>query len=233
MKSKILGLFIALAVPVAFYFYFSNKEVPPIPRLKRYLALTPEEADTMPHIKHNDTLWHILPPFEFLGHNGKTITQKTFEDKIFVADFFFTNCPGICPKMSGQLARVQNEYRYDEEIMLLSHTVDPQRDTLQALAAYAELYGALPNKWLFVTGDKKALYHQARKGYYITATEGDGGEEDFVHSEKLVLVDKDKVIRGYYDGTDTLSVNRLMFDIKLLKLEYPQKSTEPELRRKR
>jgi protein SCO1/2 len=118
------------------------------------------------------------------------------------------------------MQRIQRQFKNDDDIRLLSHTVDPERDDAERLAEYADMYEADSSKWFFVTGDKKALYHQARKGYFLNATEGDGGPEDFIHSERIVLVDKDKVIRGYYDGTDPESVNKLMVDIKILQLSY-------------
>lgn len=237
MKNKFVALLIAIIFPVAFFLVFDHFDTWKVlgrknqPKLKRYIPLTDTNASSTGH-QANDTVWHTIPDFSFLAHTNKTITQAKFKDKIYVADFFFTNCPGICPKMSTQLARVQDEFRADKDILLLSHTVDPARDTVATLAQYASLYEADSSKWFFVTGDKKVLYEQARKGYFITATEGDGGEDDFVHSEKLVLVDKSGVIRGYYDGTKEAEVNQLMIDIKVLQLEYPrEKRKKIELRR--
>ena len=221
MKNTFLAFFIAVLVPVGFFLYFDGQGPPKRLKLKRYIALEADHPQPNKILK-KDTLWHTIADFEFLGHTGKKVTHETFADKIYVADFFFTHCPGICPKMTSQLQRLQFEYRDDDEVMILSHTVDPVRDTLARLAEYAENYEVDSSKWLLVTGDKVDLYRQARQSYKITATEGDGGEEDFVHSEKVVLIDKDRIIRGYYDGTDTLDVNQLMRDIKILQLEYPK-----------
>ena len=122
--------------------------------------------------------------------------------------------------MSMQMKRVQEAYKDDPEIVLISHTVNPERDTVAALAAYAKEYGAIPGKWFFLTGDKTQIYDLARKSYFITAMEGDGGPDDFIHSEKIVLIDKDKRICGYYDGTDYESINLLIDEILVLKWEY-------------
>jgi len=233
MNSRLLGLFIAIIIPVGFFLVFDHFDTFNVlgrqnrPTLKRYFPLEAnEKKDNSIVVK--DTAYHTIPSFKFLAHTGDTVSNETFKDKILIADFFFTNCPGICPKMSSQLRRVQSEFREDDDLRFLSHTVDPERDDAETLATYARMFEADDEKWFFVTGEKPILYEQARKGYFITATEGDGGPEDFVHSEKLVLVDKNQIIRGYYDGTDSVDVNKMMVDIKVLGLEY-NKGGRPEL----
>jgi len=142
------------------------------------------------------------------------------DSMIVVVDYFFTTCPGICIPMSKNLFKVQEYFDANEKVKILSHTVDPETDNPATLKAYAELYNANPKQWTFLTGSKKDLYHQARKGYFITASEGNGGEEDFIHSEKLVLIDMHKNIRGYFDGTDMKDVEKLIQAIELLQLEH-------------
>lgn len=217
---SIIGILIVVIFPLAFFYFFDRDGVPKRPQLKRYVALEPgmEQPNA---VRINDTLWHTIPPFAFTGQNNQTITNEQFKGKIYIADFFFTHCPSICPTMTKSLRRIQAAFKPDDDIMILSHTVDPVRDTPQRLSDYADRYEADSTCWFFVTGDKKALYDQARYGYFVSATEGDGGEEDFVHTEKFVLVDPQGVIRGYYDGTDSVAVNRLVRDIVVLKLEYP------------
>jgi len=238
VKSKILGLFIAVLVPVAFYLffdhfdYFQAQRRKNLPELPRYGALEADNNQTNRVVADN-TSWHTIPAFEFQAHTGEMVNLSTIHNKIVVADFFFTKCLGICPKMSSQLQRVQKEFIDDDSILLLSHTVDPERDSVETLAEYAGLYEADPTKWLFLTGSKTDLYHIARKGYFVTATEGDGSSEDFIHTEKFVLLDKSGVIRGYYDGTDSLEVNKLMTDIKILQLDYPSNKKEMVLDRQR
>lgn len=169
--------------------------------------------------KPGDTTFHSIAPFNLLSQDGVAFTEKNLDGKIYVADFFFATCKTICPKMSMQMKRVQEAYKDDPEILLVSHTVNPERDSVKALAAYAAEYGALAGKWFFLTGDKKELYDLARHSYFLAAMPGDGGPDDFIHSEKVVLVDKDKRIRGYYDGTDYESINLLIDEIKVLKFE--------------
>ena len=174
-----------------------------------------------PVLSHpGDTIYHSIAPFSLIAQDGSDFSDKNLEGKLFVADFFFATCQTICPKMSMQMKRIQEAYKDDSEIVLVSHTVNPEKDTVNALAAYAESFGAIKGKWVFLTGDKKELYDLARYSYFLATMPGDGGPDDFIHSEKLVLVDKDKRIRGYYDGTDYADVNNLIDDIKVLKWEY-------------
>ncbi len=168
-----------------------------------------------------DTMYHTIAPFSFVNQDGITITDKNYEGKIYVADYFFTTCKTICPKMTTELIRVQQKFAYTNGlIQILSHTVDPENDSVPVLKSYAEMVHADTKTWNFVTGDKKALYEMARKSYLLNATEGDGGPDDFVHSELFILVDKEKHIRGIYDGTDIKAVSNLMEDIKVLMAEY-------------
>lgn len=163
---------------------------------------------------------HQVSDFQLLNQLGDTITQSHLEGKIYVADFFFTTCPSICPIMSEQFFRLQERFKSDSEIFLISHSVFPNHDSVAVLAKYAEKYQINPEKWFLLTGDKKQIYSLARKSYFAVTTEGDGGDEDFIHTENFVLVDKDKRLRGFYDGTKAEEVNQLMLDIVRLKKEY-------------
>lgn len=166
------------------------------------------------------TLVHQVPDFEFTDQNGNMVSQKTTEGKTYVADFFFTTCQSICPVMSKEMMKLALKYKDDPELMFLSHTVDPETDSVPQLKTYSMAHQAKDEQWKFLTGSKKALYDMARKGYFVTATEGDGGAEDFVHTQNFVLVDKYRKIRGYYDGTDSTEMLKLTRDIELLKAEY-------------
>jgi protein SCO1 len=170
-----------------------------------------------------DTLYHTIPAFEFTNFDRTTVSEETFRNKMYVAAFVFTTCPTICPAMSGGMARIQHEYKDDPDLLLLSHTVNPVHDTVEVMAGYASRFGAMAGKWFMVTGSKESIYDLARKGYFLTTTEGDGGEHDFIHSEMLVLVDKEGRIRGYYDGTDKLEVKRLIDEISVLRYHYKKK----------
>ena len=167
-----------------------------------------------------DTVLHQVADFSLTDQTGAIITQKNLENKMYVADFIFTTCHSICPVMSVQMQRVFETYKQDSNIVFLSHTVDPEGDSVSVLANYAERHHAISGKWYFLTGDKKQLYDLARESYLITATIGDGGPDDFVHSQFFALVDKNKHIRGMYDGTDSVQVNKLIGDIEILKRLY-------------
>jgi protein SCO1/2 len=167
-----------------------------------------------------DTIYHVVPEFSFIDQNNREITQDKFKGKIYVADYFFATCQSICPIMSKNMQKVFKDFESDPYVYFLSHTVNPEGDSVSVLKEYAELHGANHEKWFFVTGDKKELYKQARKGYYLDANEGDGGPDDFVHTPNFVLIDPDRHIRGYYDGTSDQDMIKLLAEIKLLKKEF-------------
>lgn len=167
-----------------------------------------------------DSVYHKIPSFSFVNQDGEIVNDKDYEGRIYVADFFFTTCDNICPKMTKQMYRVQEAFKEDSNVMFLSHTVDPETDSVEVLAAYAKEVNADTKRWNFVTGGKKELYDIAYSGYFLNvleAPEDAGGEDDFIHSETFVLVDPDKHIRGLYDGTNPSEVDRLIRDIKVLK----------------
>ncbi len=161
--------------------------------------------------------FHTIPDFALLNQNGDTITQKDYEGKIYVADFFYTTCPSFCPKLTNSLERVQKATLNDDEIMLASFSVTPNIDTVEQLKRYAEKNGVITGKWNLLTGSKKEIYNLARKGYCVVKSNGDGGKYDMIHTENLVLIDKEKRIRGFYDGTNPEEVDKLLSDIQILK----------------
>lgn len=177
----------------------------------------------------SDTVYHTISGFSLLNQDSNQVSEKIFKGKIHVANFFFTTCGTICPKMSSEMMRVQHAFEKDTNVVIVSYTVDPEHDTPLVLKEYASQHNAIKNKWFFLTGDKKTIYDLARNSYYLVAGEGDGGQEDFIHSEMFTLIDKEGRIRGgkdkrgnmlTYDGTNILDVNRLIEDIAVLKLEY-------------
>lgn len=163
---------------------------------------------------------HHIANFSLTDQNGQTITQNTYKDKIYVANFFFTTCKSICIPMTRQMKRVQDAFEDDPQVMLLSHSVTPKIDSVAQLKRFALKKGVDDQKWHLVTGDKKVIYELARKSYFAATTKGDGGANDFIHTQNLVLVDKEKRIRGFYNGTDPKDVDRLIGDIKTLEHEY-------------
>jgi len=164
--------------------------------------------------------YHKIADFKLVNQNGDTITQKDYEDKIYVADFFFTTCQSICPIMTKNMGDIQKLILNDPEVKLLSHTVTPEIDSVAQLKKYATEKGVITDKWNLVTGDKKQIYALARKSYMAVQDDGDGGPYDMIHTENFMLVDKEKRVRGYYDGTKEEEIKKLLKDIKILKESY-------------
>ena len=163
--------------------------------------------------------YHTIANFELINQNGELITQDNYKDKIYVADFFFTTCQTICPIMTDHMSQIQNEIKDDNEVMLLSHTVTPEIDSVAQLKRYAIDKGVIDKKWNLVTGDKKQIYELARKSYLAVKTDGNGDEYDMIHTENFMLIDKKRQIRGFYDGTNQDDITRLLEDLNRLKKE--------------
>ena len=170
-------------------------------------------------IGNTDTIYHTIGDFSFTNQFGETVNNKTVENKIYVADFFFATCKSICPEMSTNLKDVQKAFENDDSLLILCHTVNPLHDTVEVLNDYSKVYGAKKNKWHFLTGNKKQIYDLAKTSYLVNALEEDGTAEGFLHSELLLLIDKKSRIRAMYDGTDKVQVIKLIKDINLLKQE--------------
>lgn len=188
-----------------------------------YLPFYNEESFTPKWITPNteeEKAFHKIPDFSLTNQLGETVSQNTFENKIYVTDFFFTSCPGICPKMTGNMEVIQEAFKDDDEVLLLSHSVMPTTDSVSVLNTYAKTYGVIENKWHLVTGDKKDIYSLGREQYFV---ENDLGEpkniDDFLHTENFLLIDKNKHIRGIYNGLNRASMAQLITDIKALKTE--------------
>lgn len=158
---------------------------------------------------------HTVGNFNLVNQNGSHVTEETFKNKIYVADFFFTTCQGICPLMGDQMERIASEYKDNSKVMILSHTVKPDEDSVPVLNQYAIRRKADNSKWLFVTGKKSVIEDLARNSYLV-AELGDTSNTDFVHTQFFALVDTQKRIRGFYDGTDSVEVNKLLKDIEIL-----------------
>ncbi|WP_405208647.1 SCO family protein [Aquimarina sp. LLG6339-5] len=170
---------------------------------------------TVQHVRK----YHKIADFNLLNQNGEKVTQANYENKIYVADFFFTTCQTICPIMTDHMKLIQGRLKNDPDIKLLSHTVIPETDGVPQLKEYAIRKGVDDARWNLVTGDKKHIYDLARKSYLVAKSNGDGGPYDMIHTENFVLVDKKKRIRGFYDGTDLEEIERLLEDIEVLKNE--------------
>ncbi len=166
-----------------------------------------------------DTVYHTIADFKFVDQDSAEITGDTFNDKIYVTDFFFTSCRTICPIMKAQMLRVYDSIQQDNDVLLLSHSIDPEYDTVGLLHDFAERLGVKSDKWHFVTGKKEDIYKIAQTSYFATALEDKTEPDGFIHTGAFLLIDKKKRIRGKYDGTKEEDVNRLLVDIRRLKSE--------------
>ena len=210
-------VFCGIAALVLLLFYDALK---PIKTLSVYqpAMVNYELVDsTLQHVKK----FHQIAPFKLTNQNGEIITQKEYEDKIYIADFFFTTCPTICPKMTQNMVNIQAQILDDPQVKLLSFSVTPKIDSVAQLKRYAIEKGVLDRKWNLLTGDKKEIYALARKSFLAVKEDGDGGAFHMIHTENFILVDPEKRIRGFYDGTDPIAMDELMEDIAILKQEYP------------
>ncbi len=167
-----------------------------------------------------DTIYHTIPDFSFTNQYGETVTLEKFKGKIYIADFFFTTCPTICPIMKTQMLRVYEKYRDHPEVMILSHTIDPKHDSVAVLHEFADRLGVTGDTWQFVTGDKDEIYNIGQNSYMVTAREDPGEPGGYLHSGAFLLVDKERRIRGIYDGTKEDKVDLLLVDIEKLLKEY-------------
>jgi protein SCO1/2 len=164
--------------------------------------------------------FHKIPGFSFTDQEGSTITDETFDDKIYVADFFFTTCPGICLKMTANMSVLQDEFKEDGDVLLLSHSVTPKSDSVAVLKKYAVENGVISTKWHLVTGERSEIYDLGRNSYFVEEDLGvTKTDEDFLHTENFVLIDKNKHIRGIYNGLNKTAIQQLIADIQTLKQE--------------
>ncbi|HCO82198.1 MAG TPA: SCO family protein [Arenibacter sp.] len=216
-QFKFLGLVLLIVSAVIislFYNALQPKEILPVyqPAMVNFELVD----STLQHVKK----YHTIADFALTNQNGKLVTQKDYENKIYIADFFFTTCPTICPIMTKNMAGIQDKILNDENVMLLSHSVTPDIDSVPQLKKYALEKGVKDSKWNLVTGGKQQIYELARKSYMAVKTDGDGGPYDMIHTENFILVDKERRIRGFYDGTDSEEMKKLLSDLEILKSSY-------------
>ncbi len=169
-----------------------------------------------------DTIPHTIANFKFLNQDSSWVNNDTFNDKIYVADFFFTSCPSICPIMKSQLIRIYKEFENEDDLRLVSYSIDPEYDTVAVLREYAKRLGVSSDRWHFLTGPQDDIYELGETSYMVTAAEDDSAPGGFLHSGAFLLVDKERRVRGVYDGTEQEQVNTLMDDIRLLLDEYSE-----------
>jgi protein SCO1/2 len=224
--KKIIILVMILALP-GFLYYLLN-----VKGKNRYMPLPffgPKELAKTSHKVHGkvipDTVYHKLPDFKLVDQNGNTVSSKDFDDKIFVANFFYTHCPTVCTTINNNVNALLSDYAKNKMITFVSITVDPQRDSASVLKEYAKKYNPPNIKWYFLTGDTTTIYPLARQGFLVDATKVDN--DNFIYSDKLILIDKQKRIRGYYSGTSTKDITKLNDEIKVLIAEELRKTDEP------
>jgi protein SCO1/2 len=219
MRKKLgpfITLFVILILPLITYFVLKTgtHRVSPLKILSPKI-LNPDGSP--------DSLYKTVGPFSFRDQNGTTVTLDTFLNHIYVVDVFFSTCPGICPKMSAGMQKIQESFRTQADVKLLSISVDPENDSIPVLRDYADRYEAIDHKWYFITGNKRDIYEFAHREFYFKATEDSTQEIRFVHDNTLRLVDKEGKFRGlYYDGTNPTEVDSAISHIKVLQREYAQ-----------
>ncbi|MBR99351.1 MAG: SCO family protein [Flavobacteriaceae bacterium] len=216
-SSKFFFLFFfSFSVIVLFLFYDAIKPEKKLPIFQPAMVNFELVDSTMQHVKR----YHRISSFSLKNQNGETITEKNYENKIYVADFFFTTCPGICIDMTRNMLKIQKKTINNPNIMLLSFSVTPKIDSVAQLKKYALEKGINDSKWNLLTGDKKQIYKLARESYFVVK-EGQGNNS-MIHTENFVLIDPDKRIRGFYDGTNDEEIQVLINDIDILEEEYFQ-----------
>ncbi len=208
-------VFSVLSIIILYFIYNTLNVYKPLP-IYQPTMVSAELVDSTLQYKKK---YHKIADFKLINQNGKMVTQDNYKNKIYVADFFFTTCQSICPIMTEHMVKIQKEILNDDTIMLLSHTVTPDIDTVAQLKRYALKKGVNDAKWNLVTGNKKEIYELARKSYLAVKDNVYGGEFDMIHTENFMLIDKKKQIRGFYDGTDPEAIDNLLNDIAILKQE--------------
>lgn len=216
-KFKFLGIVLLLLSAVIIYLFYNALQPKKVLPVYQPADFNPELVDSnLVHVKK----YHTIADFSLTNQNGETITQDFYRDKIYVADFFFTTCLTICPIMTDNMVYLQSRIAYDKDVLLLSHSVTPDIDSVAQLKKYALEKGVIDKKWNLVTGNKKHIYELARKSYLAVKDDGDGGPFDMIHTENFVLIDKERRIRGTYDGTNKEEMEKLLQDLDVLKLSY-------------
>jgi len=230
-KKFLLGIAVAVLVPL-FCYLVTNQFSKGAVKMPRYYVVEKVDSVVEKGKPAGDTIYHRTSDLVLTNQLGKRVSlDSDLKGKILVVGFFFTNCPSICPRLTGTMKLLQNGFKKDTKketqldtvMQLISITVNPERDTFPVMRAYADRFGVNHDHWWFLTGDKKAIYNFARNDLQLTVGPGDGGADDFIHTEMITLIDKDRYVRGYYNGLDSNDVNKCAEDIVLLTQEWKHK----------
>ncbi len=213
--SPLIIIMTSLSIIVLTSFYYILKPKVTLPIFSPNMVSSELVEDSIHHVKK----YHKISNFSLTNQNGETVTEENYNNKIYVADFFFTTCPSICPIMTENMFYIQ-EKTINKDILLVSYSVTPEIDSVAQLKKYAIEKGVDDSRWNLLTGEKKDIYELARKSYLVAKNNGDGGKYDMIHTENFVLIDKEKRIRGFYDGTNKEEMDKLLNDIQILEKSY-------------
>lgn len=213
---RFLIVFLSISLVILWLFYRALRPTPLLPIYQPAMVHFELVDSSFQHVKK----YHRIAEFKLLNQNGQWVNESWVEGKIHIADFFFTTCPSICPIMTANLFDIQELFSEDDQIRLLSFSVTPEIDSVAQLKKYALEKGVKDQKWNLLTGDKKEIYRLARQSYLVAKEDGDGGPYDMIHTENFVLVDPERRIRGFYDGTDPASMEELVKDVAILQKEF-------------
>jgi protein SCO1/2 len=222
-KRKIIGMMVAVILPLAAYFIVDDLSKGAVIMPKRYFFDTVKTINVKGK-QVPDTVWHKIKPFKLTNQFGKEVGLDDFPGKIIVADFFFTSCPSICPKLTRNMKRLQDAFKKNDTIVrFVSFTVDPVRDTPEKLKAYGDRFKVDHDSWYFLTGTKSEIYDIALKEFKANIAQEENVDTGFIHTDKLFLLDKDHVVRGWYSGLDSVHLDKVIKDIILLNMERDKK----------
>jgi protein SCO1/2 len=222
-KTTLLALLMVTLLPIASYLYVSSLSKDAIKMPRRYFYDT-VMVKMEKGKKVNDTVWHKVRPFKLKNQFGKEVGLEDWGGKIIIADFFFTSCPSICPKLTRNMKKLQTAFKKtDSLVRFVSFTVDPVRDTVQALKAYGDKFGIDHDTWFMLTGDRKELYDIALNEFKASIASNGNIDTGFIHTDRFFLVDRDRVVRGWYNGLDSANLDKLIKDVVLLNMERDKK----------
>jgi protein SCO1/2 len=231
-KKAILALCIATVIPIVSYLILKRTGEDAVIMPRKYL-MDSVVTKTVDGKTTTDTIWHKTENVKLVNQLGDSVSLYDIQNRVIVADFFFTRCPSICPKMTANMARLQQSFSHNNKdgrkvidssiVRFLSFSIDPERDSVRALRRYADKFGVDHDNWWMLTGNKKTIYDFALNELKLGLVDGEGVDTSFIHSQKFVLLDKDFVVRGYYNGLDTTALSNLAKDVGLLMLEKDKK----------
>ena len=231
-KTTVLAFLMVTVLPIASYLFVSNLSKDAIKMPRRYfydtVVVKMEKGK-----KVNDTVWHKVRPFKLKNQFGKEVGLEDWGGKIIIADFFFTSCPSICPKLTRNMKKLQTAFKKtDSLVRFVSFTVDPVRDTVQALKAYGDKFGIDHDTWFMLTGDRNELYDIALNEFKASIASNGNIDTGFIHTDRFFLLDRDRVVRGWYSGLDSLNLDKLIKDVVLLNMERDKRKKEISLENK-